>query len=207
VIELFLIDASLLFLAAVAAAATVAMRDLVSAVMMLAIYSLLLALAWVNMDAVDVAFTEAAVGAGISTLLFLGTIVIVGTREKPTRAVHVPALVTVVVTGAALGYGTLDMPQFGDPEGPAHTHPIARAYVTQTAPKARGEQPGAKAGEGTSKYDLPFHGHVDNFVTSVIVTYRAYDTLFEVAVIFTAGAGMILLLRGSRGPTEGSEIP
>lgn len=49
-----------------------------------------------------------------------------------------------------------------------------------------------------------FHGHVPNQVTSVIVSYRAFDTLFEVAVIFTAAMALVVLLRGRRGnPLKG----
>ena len=55
-------------------------------------------------------------------------------------------------------------------------------------------KPASKDGHGARQENY-FHGHVPNLVTSVIVNYRAYDTLFEVAVIFTAGISLILLLR------------
>jgi len=251
-LDFLIIDAVLLFLAAGTAVAAIELRNLASAVMMLAIYSLLLSIVWLNMDAADVAFTEAAVGAGISTLLLLGTLVLTGRHEKPApRSLHRPAFVAVAATGAMLVYGTLDLPAFGDPDAPAHTSPITHAFLDQSlVKKPRGDSPivdgahgepehgepehrepehrepehrepehraslhgdgkpdGAEARESgirtTGDHDY-FHGHVPNLVTSVIVSYRAYDTMFEAAVILTAGLGMILLLRGQRHMPDDDE--
>ncbi len=228
-LDFLIIDAVLLFLAACTALATVELRNLASAVMMLAIYSLIMSLVWLNMDAADVAFTEAAVGAGISTLLLLGTLVLAGRRERPApRQIHWPAFVLVAATGALLVYGTLDLPAFGDPDAPAHRNAITHAFINQSLVKepreghashgdeahrekdgyaepnhdeghpAGGDHAKPEAGiRVTGDHDY-FHGHVPNLVTSVIVSYRAYDTMFEAAVILTAGLGLILLLRGQR---------
>ena len=57
-------------------------RNLFVVVMLAGIYSLLAATIFVVLDAVDVAFTEAAVGAGISTVLFLGTLALTTSEEK-----------------------------------------------------------------------------------------------------------------------------
>ena len=92
------------FLAATALAVVV-MRDLFAMTMMLGIYSLLSATLFVVLDAVDVAFTEAAVGAGISAVLMLGTLALTVRAEgREERAPLLPMLV-VAVTGAALVYG------------------------------------------------------------------------------------------------------
>ena len=40
--------------------------------------------------------------------------------------------------------------------------------------------------------------HVPNVVTSTLADYRGYDTLGETTVIFTAGIGVLLLLKGRR---------
>ena len=69
-----------------------------------------------NLDAVDVAFTEAAVGGGISTILLIGVIVVVGSEEKKRQGSHALPLLIVTLTTVALIYGTLDMPRFGDPK-------------------------------------------------------------------------------------------
>lgn len=201
-LDFVIIDLALLSLVTLCAIATIEVRSLYSAVMLSSIYSLLMALVWVNMDAVDVAFTEAAVGAGISTILLVGTLVLVGPHETVRKRVNWPALMVVLLVGAALVYGTLDMPAFGEPESPATQHALTRGLIQQDVPKAThdgdAEHP---AGEPHGNY---FHGHVPNQVTSIIVAYRAFDTMFETAVIFTAGLAMILLLRGRRGnPLKG----
>ena len=196
------LNALLLILILITASAVLLLRNLFAATMLLSLYSLLMALVWLNLAAVDVAFTEAAVGAGISTLLLIGALLLVGFEEQPHPAVHWPALLVTIVTAAALGYGTLDMPALGDPQAPAYQS-LAPEYIAQTVrkqvPVAGHEGPAghmAASAEAHSSANY-FHGHVPNLVTSVIVTYRAYDTLFEVAVIFTAGMSLILLLRQS----------
>lgn len=149
------------------------MRSLFAVVMLSGVFSLLSALLLVTLDAVDVAFTEAAVGAGISTVLMLGTLALTSRYERPTKRSPLIPLMVVIVTGAALVYGTLDMPSFGDPNAPAQTH-VAPDYLQQ------------------SPHDID----VPNVVTAVLASYRGYDTLGETAVVFTAAVGVLLLLSG-----------
>ena len=58
------------------------MRNLFVVIMLSGIYSLLTAALFVTLDAVDVAFTEAAVGAGVSTILMLATLSLTSARER-----------------------------------------------------------------------------------------------------------------------------
>ena len=156
---------------AITAAAIVVARNLFAVVMLGGIYSLLAASVFVVLDAVDVAFTEAAVGAGIATVLFLATLALTSRNEKtPTHSRVIP-LVVVTITGAALIYGSLDMAHYGDASAPAHNH-VAPLYLAEAEKKTG----------------------VPNVVTAVLASYRGYDTLGEVTVIFTAGIGVILLL-------------
>ena len=120
-----LIDTLLLLFVTICAIAIIEVRSLYASAMLTGVYSLLMALVWVNMHSMDVAFTEAAVGGGISTILLIGTLVHVGRDEKPLKKrIHVPALVFTALTGAALIYGTLDMPRFGDPAAPIHHYRV-----------------------------------------------------------------------------------
>ena len=155
------------------------MKDLFAVVMLLGIYSLLSASFFVAMDAVDVAFTEAAVGAGISTLLMLVVITITGRSEKTTRHKPLLALLVVVFTGSMLIYGTFDMPYFGIADAPIHSH-VAPRYIQ----------------ESMKEVGIP------NIVTSVLASYRAFDTFGEVVVIFTAGIGVMALLSVGLRPEE-----
>ena len=151
------------------------MRDLFAVVMMLGIFGLLSASFFVVMDAVDVAFTEAAVGAGIATLLMLTAVTLTVRSEDSERHKPMWALVVVIITGGLLIYGTLDMPYFGSSQAPAHQH-VAPRYIN----------------DSMQETGLP------NIVTSVLASYRGFDTLGEVVVIFTAGMGVLALLRQGR---------
>ncbi|RLG31766.1 cation:proton antiporter [Methanosarcinales archaeon] len=69
-----LIDLILLSLIVLLAIAAITVRDLLSAIMLLSAYSFLMAMVWVQMHSVDVAFTEAAVGAGASTAFLIAAL-------------------------------------------------------------------------------------------------------------------------------------
>jgi multicomponent Na+:H+ antiporter subunit B len=169
------VDVTLLILLSVTALAIIRQRNLFAAIMLAGIYSLLSAGLFVVMDAVDVAFTEAAVGAGISTILVLGTLALVGHEEHKPKHRPILPLFVVTVTGAILVYGTVDLPPFGDPANPIHHH-VAPHYLEE------------------SEHEIG----VPNVVTSVLASYRGYDTMGETTVIFAAAVGVLLLL--ARGP-------
>jgi len=178
-----LIDIVLLAFLVITAIAIVRMKDLFAVIMLLGIYSLLSASFFVAMDAVDVAFTEAAVGAGVSTLLMLVAITMTGRSENPVRHKPLLALVVVVITGGLLIYGTLDMPYFGSAAAPIHQH-VAPRYINDSMQEVG----------------------VPNVVTSVLASYRAFDTFGEVVVIFTAGIAVLALLLVVRRPEEIEQI-
>ena len=166
-----LLDGLLLVFIAVIAVSIVRVNNLFAAVVIASFFSLLSAAMFLLLDAVDVAFTEAAVGAGITTVLGIGTLILTkSTEKKPARRSWWPLLL-VVLTGAALIYGTVDMPHFGDPKAPSHQH-VAPRYIK----------------------DSPTEIGVPNMVTSVLASYRAFDTLGETTVVFTAAVGVLLLL-------------
>jgi len=150
-------------------------RNLYSVVVLSGAYSFLMATVLVALDAVDVAMTEASVGAGISTVLLLAALHLCGGEEaKPLTRPWLPLAIALVIV-AALVYGTLGLPAFSDPLAPIHVHVVPR-YLNE-ALKETG---------------------VPNVVTAVLASYRGYDTLGETAVVFTAGIGVIALLRRVR---------
>ncbi|MBL9153342.1 MAG: DUF4040 domain-containing protein [Verrucomicrobiales bacterium] len=67
-------DIIILIFLVITAVISLRVRDLLGATMVLSIYSFLMCLLWAEMGAVDVAFTEAAVGAGVSTVFLIATI-------------------------------------------------------------------------------------------------------------------------------------
>lgn len=160
------------------AVAALRMRDLVAAAFMLGGYSYLLCLIWTEMGAVDVALTEAAVGAGVSTALFVAAIHRTRRLAAPEEGrKDIPwlrplAAVATITMGVLLAYGCLYLPGYGDGES-APSLRTARYYVEH-------------AMEDT---------HVPNLVTAVLADYRGYDTMFETIVAFAAGTAVALMLR------------
>jgi multicomponent Na+:H+ antiporter subunit B len=156
-------------------------RSLFAVVMLSGIYSLLGATLYVILDAVDVAFTEAAVGAGASTVLMIGTLALTSEREKATpNAQSFKALAVCSLLWLALVYASLDMPLFGDPNAPIHQH-VAPRYLN----------------DSMAEIGLP------NVVTSVLASYRGYDTMGETFVIFTAAVGVLTLIGRTRRRKKG----
>lgn len=153
------------------------MRDLFGVVILFGVYSLMTAALFMDLDAVDVAFTEAAVGAGVTTVLMLSTLRLTSRWERRPKHSPLLPLLVVGVTGAALIYATLDAPLLGDPGAPVHRH-VAPRYIEQ----------------GPVEVGMP------NMVTAVLASYRGYDTFGETVVIFTAGIAVLLLLGIHDGP-------
>lgn len=189
-----LIGVILLALLALTAITIARLRSLLATAMLSGIFSLLGACWMLFLDAPDVAFTEAAVGAGISTILILATLCVVGAEEKQVQESPL-ALLVVLVAGGVLVYGTLDMPRFGDPNAPAHQSLVTQAYLySANAPAEHREtQPSRDAHELET-----FAVGIPNTVTTVLASFRGYDTMGETAVIFTAGLGVVVILGGAR---------
>ncbi|QFG24605.1 DUF4040 domain-containing protein [Actinomadura sp. WMMB 499] len=159
------------------------LRALYEATMLTALAGLLSASLFVSMDALDVAITEAAVGSGISTVLFLGVLALTRSREAvtPRRRLWSGAAVAVLL-GATLLYAGQDLPPFADPGTPVQTHPVTETYL----------------------HDSQKEIGIPNTVTAVLASYRGYDTLGELVVIFTAGVTIPLLLMRTKRRAERS---
>lgn len=179
-----ILNISLLTFLAVTAVAIIRISNLFAVIMLFGIFSFLSATLFMTMDAVDVALTEAAVGAGISTVLMLATLALTKNQDQkpPKTGSNWLPLLVVLATGAALVYGTLDLPPFGDPTSAVHAH-VAPRYIEQ----------------GMRETGVP------NLVTAVLASYRGFDTLGEVVVIFTAGIAVLLLL--GRRPEDFRKAP
>jgi energy-converting hydrogenase B subunit D len=75
-------DIILLLFVLICAIAAITVRDLLSAVMILGAYSFFMCLIWAQMGAIDVAFTEASVSAGVGTILMVAAISKTTRRSK-----------------------------------------------------------------------------------------------------------------------------
>ncbi|MCW9016715.1 MAG: DUF4040 domain-containing protein [Kangiellaceae bacterium] len=161
----------LLSLLVITAIAIVRAKNLFVAVMLTAIFSLLMAANFFILDAADVALTEAAIGAGVTTVIFLGALSLTAENEKKVEVSRGLAMCVVAATTLVLIYATFDKPKLGDPEAPVHQH-VAPWYLAET-PNLIG---------------------IPNVVTAVLGSFRAYDTLGEVFVVFIACIGVLFLL-------------
>jgi multicomponent Na+:H+ antiporter subunit B len=171
-----LLLAGLLVLLVVLAVAALRAADLLIAVILLGAYGFVMSLIWAVIGAGDVAFTEAVVGAGVSTVLLLAALLRTSRRRSPPmRPLRWAAFGLTVATGAVLAALTAALPPFGDPAAPAAQH-VSPRYLERTL-----------AETATS-----------NAVTSVLADYRGYDTLLETTVILTAGLACWLLLAPRR---------
>lgn len=171
-----------LSLLVVVALAVTHTRSLLAAAMLTGIYSLLSACWMLVLDAPDVAYTEAAVGAGISTVLLLATLNLTTQEEAEPSSIEPVPLFIALVTGVVLLYGTLDMPAFASADAPIHGH-VAPHFLLES----------------------PNEIGIQNIITVVLASYRGFDTLGETTVVLTAAVGVLLLLRGRR--RRGEDLP
>jgi multicomponent Na+:H+ antiporter subunit B len=160
-------------------------RDLLTAVVLLAAYSLFAALLFSGMSAVDVGLVEGALGAGLTGVLFIAA-VLSTTSAAGARADRRRNLVVVPLVAAFVGlmlFASTGLPDRGDPDAPAQRG-VSTEYVAGSLEQT--ETP--------------------NVVTSLLADYRSQDTLGETLVILTAAlAASLVLARRPDRPDEASE--
>ncbi|MFW5940036.1 MAG: DUF4040 domain-containing protein [Halolamina sp.] len=168
------LELALLALVLAAAFATAALRSVLSSVVAFGAYSLGIAIIWVFLRAPDVGLTEAAVGAGIMTVLFLLTIVkthhpdVEQTFERVDLRAAGVALALVLVLSSTL----FALPAVGDADSAAVSDDVTEYYLDNAYEEAE----------------------VENAVTAVLAAYRGFDTMGEAAVVYSAGVGLLVVL-------------
>ena len=159
------------------AVTTALFRDVLSAIVVFGAYSLGMAILYTFLLAPDVAMTEAAIGAGVTTILLLLTIART-TRPSDGRTFEQLNLPAVAVVGGFLVVtlvGILpEMYEIGDPDAPVWSN----AEVTQYYLENTYEETG-----------------VQNAVTAVLAAYRGFDTFGEAVVVFAAGVSVLIVLK------------
>ena len=171
----FFVNGFLILLLAVIAIVAIRSIKIFSTVMLAGAYSLISAIIFVSLDAVDVAFTEAAVGAGVSTVFIVSTIYNTGVSaipKSPRIAFKIFASLIAIGTGAFLLSALPDFPHWGDPKSPVNS--IVAPYYIENSMK---------------------DAHVPNIVTTVLADYRSFDTLLETTVVFIACIAIYSILR------------
>lgn len=158
-------------------------KDLLTAVALLAGYSLFAAVLFTGVQALDVALVEAALGAGLTGVLFIAAILATSRRsvaqERPRQQGLV--LLLVVLFFGLMIFASADLPDRGDPDSPSQTG-IATSYLSRSM-------------EDTQ---------TPNVVTALLADYRSLDTLGETLVILSAalGAALVLIRRPEDDQTD-----
>jgi multicomponent Na+:H+ antiporter subunit B len=160
----------LVFVVACAAGAAL-LDDVLGSIMAFAAYSLGISVLWVFLQAPDVGLTEAAVGAGIMTVLFL--LAVAKTAREPAARTFEPIhWRSLALVGAFVGLLALFLPAFpaiGDPSAAVNSYDVTRYYLEHS-------------------YELT---GVHNAVTAVLAAFRGLDTLGEATVVFTAAVSVL----------------
>jgi multicomponent Na+:H+ antiporter subunit B len=156
------------------ALATALLRDTLGAVIAFGAYSLGIAVIWVFLRAPDVGLTEAAVGAGVMTILFLLTIAktVRPADDRIIERVDLRALGVAVALVAVLSTTLVALPPVGAGDAPGSSGEVTEYYLENA-------------------YD---ETGVKNAVTAVLAAYRGFDTLGEAVVVYAAGVGILVVL-------------
>jgi multicomponent Na+:H+ antiporter subunit B len=159
----------------VTAVATALARTLLATLVAFAAYSLGLAMVWALFRAPDVALTEAAVGAGVTTALFLlvvrrATAAGGGRSPETPRRLRPASLAVAVAVTVGLLLTVPSLPPVGAADSPAFGA-VTEFYLADTVDRG-----------------------IDNAVTAVLVVYRGFDTFGEIAVVFAAAVAVFTVL-------------
>ena len=147
-------------------------KSLIESVIIMSVFSLLVGICYLFMDAPDVAMTETALGACLSTCVLLNLIKIVGEDiGKPQKSKLIPATLLCIVFIVCLSLASLDLPQFGSQDSPLQTH-LTSYYLENT------------------RKDIA----IPSIVAAILASYRGYDTLGETTVILIAGLAVLFII-------------
>ncbi|MFV9838557.1 MAG: DUF4040 domain-containing protein [Aaplasma endosymbiont of Hyalomma asiaticum] len=177
-----IIDWILLTFLTVSAVSVVFVDNLLVNMVVMCAFSISIAALYLVMNAPDVAITEAAVGAGFSTVLMLVVLLHLGYKTKIGKWSDYGKLGLMgagVLAGALfliLSYGVMDLPEFGDRASPAN----AAATVSYVS-------------NAYSYTGIP------NLVTAILASFRGYDTMCETVVVFAASVSVSLLIGKGSG--------
>ncbi len=142
-----------------------ASTDLYKAVVLFVSFGLLLALAWVRLEAPDIALAEAAIGAGLTGALLLDAVGHLQGRRRPVDAVQ---SLRVVIPVLAFGLTVLLVWAIADlPATSSRVPALVAAHLQE--------------------------GGVAHEVTAVLLNFRGYDTLLEVSVLLIAVLGVLAM--------------
>jgi len=140
-------------------------------VITLGIFSLLCCIIYLLLDAPDVAMTEAALGACITSIIMLKVSSDLCSKRIVEKKNRLPALILSVSLGGLIIYAGMDLPVFGDINSPVHSH-VMNYYNENTYTEIG----------------------ISSIVAAILASYRGFDTFGETLVIFTGGICALFIL-------------
>ena len=147
-------------------------KSLIESVIVMSVFSLFIGICYLFMDAPDVAMTETALGACLSTCVLLNIIKIVGDDVgKPQKIKVIMSSILCITFIACLSWASLDLPEFGTESSPLQQH-LTKYYIENT------------------KNDIA----IPSIVAAILASYRGYDTLGETIVILIAGLAVLVII-------------
>lgn len=171
----FYIDEILLCISAIVMLITclklITSKNLVESIIIMSVFSLFIGICYLFMDAPDVAMTETALGACLSTCVLLNLVKIVGEdvgRTRKSKIIFASILCTTFIL--CLSWAALDLPTFGAADSPLQNH-LTKYYVENTHQEIA----------------------IPSIVAAILASYRGFDTLGETAVILIAGLAVIVI--------------
>ncbi len=172
----FVLDEILLFISSLALLITcfwlIISRNLIESIIILSVFSLLIGLCYLFMDAPDVAMTETALGACLSTCVLLNVAKIVGEDSGKLKKLNTLfAIILCAFFVVILTWISLDLPSFGTQDSKVQTH-LTKYYLQNT------------------RTDIA----IPSFVAAILASYRGYDTLGETIVILIAGLAVLVIV-------------
>lgn len=150
-------------------------QNLVINTLLMSMFSVVMALVYLLLNAPDVAITESCVGAGISTIFTLAALSLIKNHNAEGSDKKLLSLCAVLPFFICFMYVMLSIPSFGEADAPIHKH-VAPYYIENT----------------NSLIGIP------NIVTAILASFRGYDTLCETVVVLIAAIGISLILRNKK---------
>ena len=152
-------------------------KNLIESILLMSAFSLIIAICYLFMDAPDVAMTETALGACLSTCVLLNLVKTIGNENyksvSKTRFLFVVILCMILLL--LLTMASLDLPLYGHPDTEVQLH-LTKYYIENT------------------RNDVG----IPSIVAAILGSYRGYDTLGETSVILIAGIAVVLILARRR---------
>jgi multicomponent Na+:H+ antiporter subunit B len=146
-------------------------KNLLESVLIMSVFSVLITICYLFMDAPDVAMTEAALGACLSSCVMINILKICGEDTGRTSVLRTSlSAILCIAFIVILSYASLGLPEYGNPDNAIHLG-ASKYYIENTT------------------YDI----EIPSMVAAILASYRAFDTLGEASVILIAGLAVLVI--------------